>query len=283
MSQGRTSGLAIIAGGGDLPRLLAEACVADGTPYCVVSFGNVALDWAEQHPKVDARFEKPAAMFQAIRAAGCTRVAFAGGMKRPRLNPLKFDKTFLKLAPKLLPALRSGDDKTLRTIAEIFEDEGLTIVAAHDILSDLLITAGVPTITKPSKKDKADALRAKEIVAALGVADVGQGAVVAQGICLGLETIQGTDALLSFVAETADDFRTDPKGGRGVFYKAPKPGQDWRADLPAIGPDTIRAVHAAGLAGIVVAAGGVMVLRKSVTIEIADDLGLFIWAEDGTA
>ena len=106
---------------------------------------------------------------------------------------------------------------------------------------------------------------------------------MAQGICLGLETIQGTDALLGFVADTGEGFRVDDKGRRGVFYKAPKPGQDWRADLPTIGPDTIRAVHAAGLSGIVVAAGGVMVLRKEEAINLADDLGLFIWAEGGEA
>ena len=45
-----------------------------------------------------------------------------------------------------------------------------------------------------------------------------------------------------------------------MLVKRPKPGQDLRFDMPAIGPDTLRAVAAAGLKGIEIAAGGVLLL-----------------------
>ena len=273
-------GLAIVAGRGELPRLLAEDCAARGRTYRVVEFEGVPLDWTVGQPLIHARFEKPGRLFAALRAAGITEVVFAGGMSRPPLRLLAFDLKMLRLAPRLLPGLRSGDDTTLRLIAAIFEAEGFTVRAAHELLTDVLAPEGILGRTRPSDLDRADAARAAAIVAALGAADVGQAAVVADGICLGLESIQGTDALLAFVASTGAGFRTDPSGPRGVLYKGPKPGQDRRLDLPAVGPGTLRGAAAAGLAGVVVEAGGVMILDHAATVAAADAAGLFLWARE---
>lgn len=275
-----TEGLAIVAGRGALPRLIAEDCARGGRPYRVVAFDGVPLDWTDGHPVLHAVFEKPGRLFSDLRAAGCGAVTFAGGMTRPELNPLRFDLTMLRLAPKVLRGMRGGDDGALRLVAEVFEAEGLRLVPAQGILTDLLATPGVMTRAQPTDADRDDAARAAAIVAALGAADAGQGAVVAQGICLGLESIQGTDAMLDFVARTGSAFRPDRAGARGVLFKAPKPGQDWRMDLPAIGPDTVRAAAAAGLGGVVVQAGGVLVLGRSETIAAADAAGLFLWGRE---
>lgn len=279
MTSGRsdTGALAIVAGRGDLPRMLAEECRRQGRPYHLVIFEGIRLDWVAGHPVIPAVYEKPGRLFAALRQAGCTEIVFAGGIRRPRLSLSRFDFKAVTLAPRLFRALASGDDAALRIVAGIFEDEGLKIVAAHQILADLIVGEGVLTRVAPSEADRRDAARAAEIAEALGRVDVGQGAVVAQGICLGLESIQGTDAMLDMVARSAADFRPDPDGARGVLLKAPKPGQDWRSDLPAIGPGTVEAAHRAGLAGVVVQAGGVLILGRGETIARADDLGLFIW------
>ena len=63
----------------------------------------------------------------------------------------------------------------------------------------------------------------------------------------------------------------------GVLYKAPKPGQDLRLDLPAIGPSTVQGAAAAGLAGVAVQADGVMILGFAETVAAADAAGLFLW------
>lgn len=272
--------LAIVAGTGELPRLLAEECRRRGSPYTVVVFEGTRLDWAADHPVIPAVFEKPGRLFAALRQADCTRVTFAGAMKRPRLSPVRFDLKAIRLAPQLFRAIRSGDDTALRIAASIFEAEGLRLVGAHTILSTLIARPGIHTRARPTDADRDDAARAARIVAALGDVDVGQGAVVAQGICLGTESIQGTDAMLDFVARTSAPYRPDPDGARGVLLKAPKPGQDWRSDLPAIGPDTMTHAHHAGLAGVVVQAGGVLILGEAETIARADELGLFLWARE---
>lgn len=269
--------LAIIAGRGDLPRLIAEECRRRGRPHYVVRLPGVDLGWADGHPAISAVFEKPGRLFADLRKAGVGEVTFAGGIRRPELNPLRFDLKMLTLAPKVLAGLKAGDDSTLRLVAGIFEKEGLRLVGAHEILTSLAAPEGVLTTrARPSEADMKDARRARRIVRALGRVDVGQAAVVAQGICLGVESIQGTDALLTFVAETAQGFRPDATGGQGVLFKAPKPGQDWRLDLPAIGPATVERAAAAGLAGIAVEAGGVLLLDREGLVAAADAAGLFV-------
>ena len=270
-------GVAIVAGSGVLPQLIAEECARSGQPYRVVQFEGIELDWTGKHPVINAMFEKPGRLFSDLRKANCKRVTFAGGMKRPRLRPFKFDLKGVRLAPTLFAAIKSGDDDTLRIVSGIFEAEGYVVIAPHEMLSGLLATDGVSTKAKPSEQDRADADRAEQIVQALGEVDVGQGAVVAQGICLATESIQGTDQMLHFVARTGAAYRPDPEGAKGVLLKAPKPGQDWRVDLPAIGPETMRRAAEAGLSGIVVQAGGVLILGREETIQIADELGLFLW------
>lgn len=271
--------LAIVAGQGDLPRLLAEECTRRKQDFVVVLFAGFRPDWLADYPICPAEFEKPGKLFKNMRAAGCSHVVFAGAMQRPHLNPLHFDWKFLKIAPSLLPALKSGDDVTLRAITAIFESENLRIVAAHDLLQGLVAVAGVMGQHQPTKADQADITRGFAIVQALGEQDVGQGAVVAQGLCLAVESIQGTDIMLGFVADTATGFRPDPDGARGVLCKAPKTGQDWRVDMPAIGPQTLENAAKAGLAGVAVQAGGVLVLGLDETVAKADELGLFLVGE----
>ena len=64
---------------------------------------------------------------------------------------------------------------------------------------------------------------------------------------------------------------------RGVLAKGPKPGQELRVDMPAIGPRTVEQAAAAGLAGVVVEAGGVLVLDRAEAIRAADAVGCALY------
>jgi DUF1009 family protein len=274
-------GLTIIAGRGSLPRALAQACKTTNRPYCVVRLAEMPLDWLQGHPVIDAEIERFGAMFAAIRGAECEAVVFAGGVDRPNINLSKIDDKTMEILPKLAPHLAAGDGATLRAIAEIFEAEGFSIKAAHEVLPELLVDSGPLGATHPSIADHADINRAISITNALGSVDVGQGAVVAQGLCLGAETLQGTDEMLEFVALTAQSSRPDPKGPKGVLYKGPKPGQDLRMDMPAVGRLTVENAAKAGLAGLAMSAGKVMILERAETIATADRLGLFLFGVSG--
>lgn len=270
-------GLAIVAGSGILPQRIAEECKRIGRPYKVVVFGEQEFDWLAGEPVIRSEYEKPGRVFKALRSEGISQMTMAGAVTRPKLKPWKFDFTMIRLATKVLPAMKKGDDETLRMVTQVMESQGFEIIAPHELLEGLLAPEGVHSTAQPSDDDKADADRAAEIVTALGAVDVGQGAVVAQGLCLATESIQGTDAMLDFVGTTGRDFLLDEEGAKGLLLKAPKPGQDWRVDLPAIGPDTFHKAAKAGLGGVVVSAGGVLVLGMDECSEAADAHGLFFW------
>lgn len=269
--------LAIISGRGDLPRLLAEGCRASGREYIVVEFEHIPLDWVAEHPVISAVFEQPGALFTQLQNADGAKIVMAGAMERAPINIERLDVKGRELAAILATTSKAGDDKTLSSIIKFFEANSFTVIAAHEVLPNLIPNLGVLTNTEPSKNDKFDAMRAEEIVDELGRLDVGQAAVVGHGICLGMESIQGTDLMLDFVKNTRKSFADVPDGGQGVLLKAPKPGQDLRVDLPVIGPTTVQNAFDAGLSGIAIEAGGVMILNQVEAVSLANDLGIFLW------
>jgi len=199
-------------------------------------------------------------------------------VQRPSLDPALIDPATATLLPRLMQAMAAGDDATLRVVIELFEEFGFTVVGVEDVAPALLPGAGVLAGTV-SARDEADAIRAAAIVTALGAVDVGQGAVVVQGLCLGVEALPGTDALLAQVAGVTD-LRPDPARGKGLFFKATKPGQDRRIDLPTVGPDTLRRAAAAGLGGVVFQAKSVICLDLAEMKHLATEAGLFLWARE---
>lgn len=267
---------AIIAGQGALPGLLAARLQSQGAGFLLAEVEGFAASVPGCEP-IRFRIERLVPFLDHLVAAGVTEVTFAGAIRRPRLDPEMFDPRTATLVPRLLGAIRTGDDAALREVIAIFEEWDFTVVGADHLAPDLVPGPGI-LWGAPSAADQADAARAAEIVSGLGGLDLGQGAVVAQGLCLAVETLPGTDAMLAFVATHAPDLRPDPQGAKGVLYKAPKPGQDRRIDLPALGPDTLRAAHRAGLAGIVWAAGGVLLLDRVEMLAEAARLDLFLWA-----
>ena len=266
--------LAIIAGSGRLPGLLRDALDA---PPLIAAPEGASLGAELGAPDLRFRVERLLPFLDALHEHGVGRVVFAGAVQRPRLDPGAFDPRTAAMVPRLLNAMQSGDDATLREVIAIFEESGLEVVGAADVAPDLVPAAGVMSARQPEQGDASDAARAAEIVAALGAVDVGQGAVVAQGLCLAVEALPGTDSMLAGLA-ALPPMRPDPGGARGLLYKAAKPGQDRRIDLPALGPHTLRAVAAAGLGGIAFEAGGVMLLDRTEAVRIADELDLLLWA-----
>jgi DUF1009 family protein len=267
--------LAIIAGRDALPRLIAEHRRAAGLPYLVISFAGGAASWIEGHPHQAHRFEKAGRLFAALREAGCSHVVFAGAMDRPRLKPWRADGKAVKLVGKVMALMARGDDGLLSGLAGIFEAEGLTVIGAQDCVGGLTCGEAVLGRHQPELPDRADAARGAAILAALGPLDVGQAVVVAGGVCLGVEAIEGTDALLARVAALPGERRQMPGG---LLVKMAKPGQDRRFDLPSIGPRTVEGAVRAGLRGIVIEADGANILERDATIRAADDAGLFLWS-----
>ena len=261
--------LAIIAGQGALPAALVDRLADRPLILSLEGFQPDGVD-------VDRlfRLEKLGSVLKQLRRDGVTEICFAGGIKRPQINPLAIDLATIPYLPTVKRALAASDDGALRAAIAVLEQAGFAVRAAQDIAPDLLPGAGIPTRIQPDDKARKDAARGQAIVDAMAGADIGQACAVWRGQALAIEGIYGTDWMLKSLRDRPDD------GPGGLLFKAPKPTQDRRADLPIIGPDTVEAVDAAGLKGIVLERGGVMVLHLDRVIADCDARGLFLWIRE---
>ncbi len=257
--------LALIAGHGRLPKVLVDTLE---TRPLIVSVDGFPPD--DVVPDKTFRVEKIGTLLAELGDMGVTEVCLAGSISRPRLDPSELDAATLPLVPRMMQAVQSGDDAALRTVLEFFSEAGFAIKSAQEFVPALLPPKGFLTKATPSEAAQRDAARASEIVAAMGTVDTGQSCVVSAGQALSLEGKFGTDWML-------DSLRHRPDGSGGILFKAPKPDQDRRVDLPAIGPGTVSGVLAAGLDGVVIEEDGVMVLDLDDTIAAADEAGVFLW------
>ncbi len=262
--------LAIVAGGGSLPLALAEACRTCERPYVLLGLeGFAEPQRLEGHPQRWARIGAVGRVIATIREEAATEVVFAGHVRRPSLASLRPDFYTVRLLARI-GAKALGDDGLMRHIAEAFEAEGLRVVEVSSVLADTLAPPGLLGRLAPDETALEDIRRGLEVAEALGRADAGQAVVVQQGIVLAIEAAEGTDRMIARAA------RLRREGPGGVLVKMAKPQQDRRMDLPVIGVDTVEAAAAAGLRGIAVEAGGVLVLDRDAAIRCADDKGLFV-------
>jgi UDP-2,3-diacylglucosamine hydrolase len=268
--------IAIVAGSGRLPVELAQNLAAHGhRPFVALVKGEASPELAS-YDHEDLTVENFAGLAPLLKRHGITHAVFAGGIsRRPKLTALKPSLALLKLLPRTLAALAKGDDGMLRALAAWIEALGVKVVGAHQIAPDLLASEGSMTSTAPQKSDWRDLEAAAEAARAIGVLDIGQAAVAIGGRAIALEGVEGTDGLLERVRELRSHGRLAGKK-RGVLVKCAKPGQELRMDLPSIGPGTVTAAHAAGLAGIGVEADRSLVLDQAGVIAEADRLGLFV-------
>jgi DUF1009 family protein len=274
MATNAKSTLGILAGGGTLPRQVAEAAAAQGRPVFLVAFeGQHAPETVANFPHVVLPIAKAGQILKALKTAGVVDLVMAGGVRRPSLPELGLDwrgvQLFAKIGVKAL-----GDDGLLGAIGKELEREGFRLVGPGDILKNGTTEAGLLGRHAPDAQAEADIAHGIAVAKALGALDIGQAVIVQQGLVLGVEAIEGTDALIL----RAGPLRRDGPGG--VLVKIAKPQQDRRIDLPTIGPATVEQAKAAGLRGIAIQAGNTLVLDRDALIRVADSAGLFVIAMD---
>ena len=268
--------LGIIAAGGDLPLMLADACRAEARPYFVVALEGFAPDGVQAHPHVIAGVGQAGRMIAALKAEGCREVVMAGRMHRPDFRRLKVDWKGALLVPRFLAEAGRGDDALFRVIVSLFASEGIAVVGPETVLADLVAPEGAIGRLAPGADDMADIARAFEVTAAMGALDIGQAVAVARGLVLAVEAAEGTDAMIARIATLPEDIRGTSEARRGVLLKASKPRQERRVDLPAIGPHTIEAAARAGLAGVAVEAGAALMIGRAAIATAADAAGLWV-------
>ncbi len=262
--------LGIVAGGGELPARLIEACRIAGRDHFVLALdGHADPRQIGDAPQAWIRLGAAGSGLEQLRRAGVEELVMAGPVRRPSLAELRPDwrtaRFFAKVGLKAL-----GDDGLLRAVIHELEDEGFRIVGADSIIAGHLAPVGVWGRIQPDTQALVDIERGRAVLRGLGALDIGQAVVVQQGIVLGVEAVEGTDALI----DRCRDLRRD--GAGGVLVKTVKAGQERRADLPTVGIETVRRARAAGLRGIAVEAASTMVVDRETMIVEADAASMFL-------
>lgn len=272
--------VAIIAGSGTLPLHVARSARASGATVFVAALSGSARpeDFAEFACE-SFGLGQFGGLFKALHARNVTHAAFIGGVVRPGYRDIKPDFGLLKHMKALPGAFRKGDDGLLSAIVEVIEAEGITVISALEIAPDLALpNPGVITRARPDHDAAHEIALGFRLIDTLSAFDVGQCVVVSDGRPVAIEGAEGTDAMLMRVAEMRANGRLKREAGGGVLVKTPKRGQNMRIDIPTIGPATVRNAAEAGLQGIAVSVGTVLVAERDETVALANKLGLFIEA-----
>lgn len=278
MTEGK---LGIVAGGGALPLAVAQAAQEAGRAVFVAALSGSAGPEVDAFDHVWAGVGEAGKLMRALKTAGCTEVLMAGKLMRPKFSELKFDAKGLMVVPRIAAAARHGDNAILDAVAALFAEEGFRVIGVAEAAPSLLAPEGQIGRLAPTKDQRADIARAFAVVRALGALDVGQAAVVCEGLTLAVEAAEGTDAMLARIPALPAHFRGSAHNRRGVLVKAIKPIQDGKTDLPVIGPTTLEQAAAAGLAGIAVETGRALILEREQMGALADRLGLFVVGAGG--
>jgi DUF1009 family protein len=269
--------LGLIAGGGALPPAVAASVRESGRDLFVVAItGSVSDPWVNDFPHIFVSPGEPGRTIKALEAAGVREVVLAGRVERPHFSQMKLDAKGVLLLPKAVAAARKGDDALLRFIVGICEDAGFSALSVAEAAPGLVCGEGPLGQVAPNAAAQADIAAAMRIVRTLGALDVGQAAVVCDGLALAVEAAEGTDAMLARVGDLRESLRGTEGHRRGVVVKALKPTQDAKTDMPVIGVQTVQGAHAVHLSGIAVEAGAALILDKAQVAREADRLGLFV-------
>ncbi|MCZ4282035.1 UDP-2,3-diacylglucosamine diphosphatase LpxI [Kiloniella laminariae] len=262
--------LGILAGGGALPRRLIKLCHETGREVFLVAFmGQTDPETTVGVDHLWTRLGAAGQIIKRLQAEQVRELVMVGPIKRPSMAELRPDwravQFFAKIGAKSL-----GDDSLLRSVITALEEEGFLFRGVDDLLQDLIAPEGIYGSSVPDVQAYSDIRRGVEVAKAMGKADVGQSVVVQQGLVLGVEAIEGTDALLTRCGLLRRE------GAGGVLVKLKKPEQERRADLPTIGIETLRRAAESGLRGVAIEAGGALVVDREALCREADQLGLFV-------
>jgi UDP-2,3-diacylglucosamine hydrolase len=263
--------IGLIAGQGDLPVQIIERCLTEGCPIVAVAFDNhTSPETVRAIPHTWLKLGMIAPLFDFFRSQNVTHVVLAGGIKRPSLAELSLDWAGAKLLAKL--GFNSlGDDGLLKALTRYIEEQGFQVIGTSELLPDLQAPRGCLTTVFPSDDDLQDIRLAQAILTKLGEADVGQALVIQQGLVLGVEAIEGTENLIGRVGP----YRR--QGRNPLLVKMSKPQQTLKADLPTIGPDTIKQCLQADFGGVAIEAGKTQILKQEETIRLANQGKIFVF------
>jgi DUF1009 family protein len=266
----RTRPIALIAGQGSYPILLAERARKAGIHICLIELGGeTSPDLISSFPENQRSAVKVGQVGKLLKELKNFNAGYA--VMAGQVTP---GKLFRGLHPdlKAIRMLAGLDRKNAETIfgaiGQEIEKAGVHLLDARVLMDEDLADEGVMVKGK-EKIDPEHLSHGIEIARENARLDVGQGVVVSRGTVLAVEAFEGTNSML----ERAGKF-----GAKNcLFVKLGKPKQDTRFDVPVFGLQTLEAMKGAGIKNAAIEAGSVLLLNKKEVIREAQRVGTSLW------
>lgn len=259
--------LALVAGQGEYPVLLAERAKAEGVPLRLVELaGETCPEFAgvfSPDERAEVKVGQVGKLLKVLKKFEAGYAVMAG-----RVTPGKLFRGLhpdLKAARMLAGLKRRNAETLFGAIGDEIEKAGVRLLDARVFMDADLAEPGL--IVKGKAKIEPEHLsHGIEIARANARLDVGQGVVVSRGTVLAVEAFEGTNAML----ERAGTFGAKDS----LFVKMGKPGQDTRFDVPVFGLRTLRVMKEAGLSAAALEAEKVLLLNKPTVLKEAEKAGV---------
>jgi UDP-2,3-diacylglucosamine hydrolase len=247
--------LALIAGQGQYPILLAQRARAAGIDLRLIELGGETptelVNDFKSEQRATVKVGQVGKLLKELKSFDAGYAVMAG-----QVTP---GKLFRGLHPdlKAIRMLAGLDRKNAETIFGAIGDEiegaGVHLLDARAFMDEDLADEGIMAKGK-EKTDPQHLEHGIEIAHENARMDVGQGVVVSRGTVLAIEAFEGTNAMI----ERAGTF-----GAKNcLFVKLGKPDQDTRFDVPVFGLHTLQAMTRAGIGSAALKCGSVLLLDK---------------------
>ncbi|MDO4987762.1 MAG: UDP-2,3-diacylglucosamine diphosphatase LpxI [Synergistes sp.] len=252
--------IALIAGEGNLPVVIASRLTDNGNPPVVYSIRENIGELSKYALDV-VNITKPDFGFtiKDMKKHDVRDVIMAGTVSKTLVfKPALFDLT----TQRFLAGLLFRDDHSiLGAIVDFLEKQGFRVVSYRDIIPDLLAKKGHIAGRVPSRDEVEDAEYGFSICKAVVPLSFGQTVVVKKRSVVAVEAMEGTDATL---------LRAGSLCSGGTVAKMMRLDQDERYDIPTVGPDTLIHMSHAHLSCLAIHAGWTLIMEPEKFKEIAE-------------
>ncbi len=257
--------IGIIAGSGIYPEAFIDAAHAKSpdTRLVMAAFhGETRDELADEVAAADwFRVGQLGKMIKFFKKEGVDEAVMVGQIAPKNLFDLRPDvRTMLLLAR----TKEKNAESLFGGIADELAKDGITLLPATTFLEDMMPAEG--HVCGPKLKDAAveDARFGYKIAKETSRLDIGQSVVVRNGTVLAVEAFEGTNACIRRGGELG-------RGKEVTLAKVAKPNQDFRFDVPVIGPDTVKNCAQSGIGVIAIEAGKTLMLAGEEVSSMCDE------------
>lgn len=275
--------LGLIAGNGTFPFLVLDAARAEGYEVVVAAIKEETFPEIEKHGAAACYWfslGELSKLIEMFKREGINRAVMAGQVKHKQIfSSIRPD---WRLAKMLLSLRTRNTDSLLNAVAKVLADEGIQLEDSTTFLGPLLAKLGVLSKRSPSDQERSNVDYGRAVAQSLVQFDIGQTVVVAEGVCVAVEAMEGTDATI----ERAGKIMASLEPGASTLSRAltviklAKPHQDMRFDVPVIGVKTIEVMRQAGATCLALDAGKCLLLDGDAIFAAANAARIAIVAHE---